>query len=447
MVWVAGQKLQGDKYTIEKPLGEGGFSITYLARNQNQQHVVIKTMNDRVQRRPDFAKFQQDFLNEALRLAKCTHPHIVRIEEMIQEGALCCMVMEYIAGEDLASRVMNRGAIPEAEALRYIQQIGEALSVVHGNGLLHRDVKPQNIMLRADRSEAVLIDFGTAREFTPNLNQTHTALMTNYFAPIEQYDERAPRGAYSDVYALAATLYVLLTGELPILAPVRAAGVPLEPPKQLNPHISDQVNQAILQGMAFQARERPQSVREWLELLGVKEALVSVNVEKKREKIANSSKQKGTIPWGDIAGFFLSSTLAGYLLTIYETPGLALSVAIAADLLAVSLAAGSFAAESSGCFPLLTFLGWAIAAITSLVWSVYLVWAATIPWGGIIVGIAIALVAAACILVTVLMTIGIGISATQRLLKSFSRLQTFLILLGTSWLGLGLGWLVRWLFW
>jgi serine/threonine-protein kinase len=184
-----------------------------------------------------------------------------------------------------------------------------------------------------------------------------------------------------------------------------------------------------------------------LELLGLKEALVSVNVEKKREKIANSSKQKRTIPWGDIAGFFLSSTLAGYLLTIYETPGLALSVAIAADLLAVSLAAGSFAAESSGCFPLLTFLGWAIAAITSLVWSVYLVWAATIPWGGIIVGIAIALVAAACILVTVLMTIGIGISATQRLLKSSSRLHTFLILLGTSWLGLGLGWLVRWLFW
>ncbi len=83
MVWVAGQKLQGNKYTIEKPLGEGGFSITYLARNQNEQHVVIKTLNDRVQRRPDFAKFQQDFLNEALRLAKCTHPHIVRIEELL----------------------------------------------------------------------------------------------------------------------------------------------------------------------------------------------------------------------------------------------------------------------------------------------------------------------------------------------------------------------------
>ncbi|MEW5856532.1 MAG: serine/threonine-protein kinase [Cyanobacteriota bacterium] len=268
MVWVAGQKLQGGKYTIEKELGEGGFGITYLAKDNNGQQVVIKTLNDAVQRRPDFAKFQQDFLNEALRLARCNHPHIVRIDEVINEGHLWCMVMEYIDGEDLANRVENQGALPEVEALRYIQQIGEALTVVHNNGLLHRDIKPHNIMLRSDKPEAVLIDFGIARKFTPNLTQTHTQFLVDGFAPIEEYDKRAKRGAYTDIYALAATLYVMLTGEVPTSAPVRAVSTPLESPKQINPTISQRVNQAILKGMELKAEKRPQSMQEWLELIG-----------------------------------------------------------------------------------------------------------------------------------------------------------------------------------
>jgi serine/threonine protein kinase len=266
MAWAVGQRLQGSKYTIEQELGEGGFGITYRARDNQGRIVVIKTLNDTVQRRPDFAKFQQDFLNEALRLARCSHPHIVRINEVIQEGQLWCIVMEYIDGEDLASRVENQGALPSAEALRYIQQIGEALTVVHHNGLLHRDIKPQNIMLRG-KSEAVLIDFGIAREFTPNLTQTHTQFLSNGFAPIEQYDKRAKRGAYTDVYALAATLYSLSTGEVPTIAPLRAIGTLLEPPKQINPTISDRINQAILRGMEIKPEDRPQSIQEWLKLL------------------------------------------------------------------------------------------------------------------------------------------------------------------------------------
>ena len=93
MAWESGNQLQSGKYTIDKELGEGGFGITYRATDNNKRYVVIKTLNDNVQRRPDFAKFQQDFLNEAIKLAICTHPHIVRIYEVIQEGALWCMVM------------------------------------------------------------------------------------------------------------------------------------------------------------------------------------------------------------------------------------------------------------------------------------------------------------------------------------------------------------------
>ena len=271
MTWVNGHKLQNGKYTIEKKLGDGGFGITYLARNPSGQRVVIKTLNDTVQNRPDFNELQQDFLNEALRLAKCTHPHIVKIHEVVQEGRLWCMVMEYIDGEDLANRVIKQGVLPEAEALRYSQQIGEALTVVHQQGLLHRDVKPQNIMLRPKKGgmEAILIDFGIAREFTPDLTQTHTEYRTEFFAPIEQYDRRAKRGAYTDVYALAATLYVILTGQLPEASPVRAAGTPLTPPKHHNSSISDNVNRGIIKGMALKAKDRPQSVAEWLKLLGL----------------------------------------------------------------------------------------------------------------------------------------------------------------------------------
>lgn len=267
MSWAIGQRLQSGKYTIEQELGQGGFGITYLARDNNGRQVTIKTLNDKVQRRSDFAKFQQDFLNEALRLARCSHPHIVRINEVIQEDALWGIVMEYIDGENLASRVENQGALTESEALCYIKQIGEALIVVHDNGLLHRDVKPQNIMLRSANSEAVLIDFGIAREFTPNMTQTHTQMIADGFAPMEQYDRRAKRGAYTDVYAISATLYSLLTGEVPSHTLLIAAGTPLEPPKRINPKISNRVNQAILKGMEVKAENRPQSVQEWLALL------------------------------------------------------------------------------------------------------------------------------------------------------------------------------------
>jgi|GEM_PF-2833732 len=272
MSWVAGQQLQGGKYTIERKLGTGGFGVTYLATTENQEQVVIKTLNETILEHPDFAKFEQDFQNEALRLGKCSHPHIVKIYEFFQEGSLPCLVLEYIDGEDLASWVTNRDIFSEVEALHYIQQIGEALAEVHGNGFLHRDLKPQNIMLRTGKSEAVLIDFGIAREFTPNLTQTHTQFVSDNYSPIEQYDRRAKRDVYTDIYSLAATLYAILTGELPMAAPVRAAGTPLEPPQQFNPHLSDKVNHAIVKGMALLPEERPQSVQEWFQLLGIESA-------------------------------------------------------------------------------------------------------------------------------------------------------------------------------
>lgn len=272
MVWHQGQLLYGGRYIIEKQLGEGGFGITYLARDKRRNWVVIKTLKPHLLGNSSINKFhdknKHDFRDEALRLALCRHPHIVQIENAFYEGNLPCIAMEYVGGEDLWQRVAGRGILSEAEALVYIRQIGAALTLIHDKGLLHRDVKPQNIMVRAGKQEAVLIDFGVAREFIPNLTQSWTQALTPGFAPIEQYAFQARWGEFTDVYALAATLYYLLTGQVPTSAPARAASIRLDSPKQFNANISNIVNRAIIKGMDFKAENRPQSVQDWLAMFG-----------------------------------------------------------------------------------------------------------------------------------------------------------------------------------
>ncbi|GAB4210641.1 MAG: hypothetical protein OHK0012_01410 [Synechococcales cyanobacterium] len=265
MGWSPSQTLQDGRYRLERTLGMGGFGITYLAwDNRRLERVVIKTLNAEVQADAEFPRYQRDFLNEALRLAKCQHPHIVQVHELIEEDGLWGMVMEYIPGQTLATLVQHEGALAEADALCYVQQIGAALMEVHAHGLLHRDVKPVNILVRPDRQQAVLIDFGLARDFAPNTLQQHTSYGTDGFAPIEQYNPMEKRGAFTDVYALAATLYVLVTGIVPLCASVRAVGRTLDPPRRLNPSLSPWLNDAILRGMALRPEDRPQTIADWL---------------------------------------------------------------------------------------------------------------------------------------------------------------------------------------
>jgi serine/threonine-protein kinase len=175
--------------------------------------------------------------------------------------------MEYIHGDTLESIVRVRKFLPEQEALGYIFQIGEALIEVHKQGLLHRDVKPENIIVRAGQHNVVLIDFDLADEFD---NPLTSRFKDKRFAPIELNSSTRPRGSYTDVYSLAATLYFLLTGELPASAMDRKDGTAsLIPPKIINTLISEPVNHAILKGMELQPDARPQTMEEWLNLLGL----------------------------------------------------------------------------------------------------------------------------------------------------------------------------------
>ncbi|MEH1808709.1 protein kinase domain-containing protein [Nostoc sp.] len=272
MAWNPGQELFGSRYIIERKLGEGGVGITYLAKNRRGELRVIKTLREQILNDPKWIphqdKLRHDFRDEALRLALCRHPHVVQVENVFDEGNLPCMAMEYIEGEDLGKLITEKGALPEAEALLYIRQIGEALILVHEKGLLHRDLKPSNIMMRAGKPEAVLIDFGLARQFISGGVLKHTENHTPGYAPPEQYAPIEQRGEYIDVYAFAATLYSLVTGQLPMPAPARLQNFTLQAPKELNGSVGDRVNEAIMKGMALNYKFRPQSVEEWLDLLG-----------------------------------------------------------------------------------------------------------------------------------------------------------------------------------
>ncbi|MEW5857707.1 MAG: protein kinase [Cyanobacteriota bacterium] len=264
---LVGKTLQSRKYTLDQELGRGGFGITFKATHHSLgQIVVIKTLNESLRTDPNFAEFQRKFQDEAKRLALCSHPNIVRVIDFFIEDGLPYIVMDYIAGQSLEAVVFPNNPLPEAIAINYIQQIGAALKVVHQNGLLHRDIKPQNIILRSNFQEVVLIDFGIAREFTPNSTKTHTSVVSAGYAPIEQYLDREKRSAATDVYGLAATLYALLTARVPTAAILRDRQ-PLPEPRELRPELSSAVNQTVMRGMAIELRNRPASVDEWLALL------------------------------------------------------------------------------------------------------------------------------------------------------------------------------------
>ena len=283
-----GTKLQGGMYSVGKVLGQGGFGITYLGGDiRSRRPVAIKELFPYGSTRrgnnvhpfgglpaSEYASTRARFLDEARILARFDHPGIVDVYGTFEENNTAYMVMELLRGETLGQLVEERGPLPEVEAIGYIRRVGEALLVVHEAGLLHRDLKPDNVMLTGD-DEIVLIDFGTARAFAAGKTGRMTTMVTPGYAPLEQYGQSARFGPFTDVYALAATLYHVLTGQMPAPATDRASGVDLVPPRTLNPAISEITSDAILWAMTMRVDQRPQNVREFLDALPSEDALTA----------------------------------------------------------------------------------------------------------------------------------------------------------------------------
>ncbi len=266
MKLIVGATLQGGKYRLDELLNQGGFGVTYRATHTLlHQAVVIKTLNASLHNQKDFDQLQERFITEARCLAKFQHANIVRVIDFFGEQGLPFIVMDYIPGQTLAE-LADRNPLSEPQAIHYIRQVGAALQLIHEQGLLHRDVKPENIILREGTDSVVLIDFGIARAFTPGVAETNTGLLSAGYAPIEQYLPRHSWTPATDIYALAATLYALLAGKPPVASALRDR-VPLEDLRQLNPQVSPGVQEAILRGMAMESSQRPQTIASWLALL------------------------------------------------------------------------------------------------------------------------------------------------------------------------------------
>ena len=290
-----GTTLQGGKYRIISTLGQGGFGITYLAenvmlqgkvaikefffkdycdRNDVTSHVTIPTSGNR----DTVLRFRQKFVKEARTIFRLSHPNIVRILDVFEENDTAYYVMEYIEGESLADMVKRRGAIPEAEALGYIRQAAHALNYIHSQNINHLDVKPGNLIRRSSDGRVLLIDFGVAKQYdatTAEGTTTTPVCISAGYSPAEQYLQKGVQSfsPQSDVYALAATLYKLLTGVTPPEAmEVMSEGLPADP--LLAKSISNPVRLAIAMAMKGR-RDRTQTVTDFLQSLtqaGAKDA-------------------------------------------------------------------------------------------------------------------------------------------------------------------------------
>lgn len=279
-----GTLLQGGKYRIERELGHGGFGITYEAehvmlgervaikeffvkdfcnRDERTARVTVGTQS----KKGLVDKLKKKFIDEARVLYHMQHPGIVHVSDVFEENGTAYFVMDYIDGPSLNGIVAQEGALPEARAVRYIRQVAEALKYVHDKNRLHLDIKPGNIMVNS-QDNAILIDFGASKQYDEVNGENTSTLVgkTPGYAPLEQMGNDVVKFMpATDIYALGATLYKLLTGITPISANLLAGGEELEP---LPKHISASTRKAITAAMNNYKTKRPQTVDAFLELLG-----------------------------------------------------------------------------------------------------------------------------------------------------------------------------------
>ena len=264
----AGYLLSG-RYSIQRSLGQGGFGITYLAYDTKLEiEVCVKELfvkgstvrmdGERLASQDlevgVFDGWRRRFLSEARSLARYDHANIVRVMDLFEGNGTAYMVMEYVRGMSLKQRLSAGGSMAEVDALAIMGSLLDAVELVHASGQLHRDIKPDNVLL-TDSGRVVLIDFGAARDFSEGGSDTHSVQLTPGYAPPEQYSTRARRGPFTDVYALGATMYFLLTGEKPLAATDRHLEE-LPSPRSLNGEVSEGVSEAVMRALALRPEDR-----------------------------------------------------------------------------------------------------------------------------------------------------------------------------------------------
>lgn len=254
-------QIVNNRYRIVNTLAQGGFGVVYRAWDMNLSHPCALKENLETSQ-----EAQEQFAREALFLSHLNHPNLPRvIDYFFVAGQGQYLVMDFVEGEDLQEKLEKAGGLlPEKQVLPWIHQVCDALAYMHRQNppIIHRDIKPANIKINSD-GKAMLVDFGISKAFSPGVKTAAAARAISMgFSPAEQYG-RGITDVRSDIYALGATVYALLTGRSPTASVDRLAGIPLPEPRSLNPNIHPALEAAILKAMAMNPDERYQSANEF----------------------------------------------------------------------------------------------------------------------------------------------------------------------------------------
>jgi serine/threonine protein kinase len=252
-------RLLQDRYLILKKLAQGGQSAVYLVADtlDHSTQYALKEMSESELSLADRKQALADFQREADMLRLLNHPALAKVYATFVEDSKHYMVMEYVAGRNLEEVLATAGKpLPEAQVVAWAIALCDVLGYLHRQvpPIIYRDLKPSNIIVQPDET-VKLIDFGIARFHQTGQSKDTVCLGTDGYAPIEQYSGRTePR---SDIYALGATMYQLLTNKVPAAAPTRVASVAsFVPPRQLNPALSAAVEVVILRAMEIHPTHR-----------------------------------------------------------------------------------------------------------------------------------------------------------------------------------------------
>ena len=305
-----GTRLIG-RYTIEGVLGQGGFGITYLGMDElHKKKVAIKeffpqgivTRNIEyedtvtvtlVGEKENYDKGKERFLKEAQTMAMFSKDKgIVKALDFFEINNTAYIVMEYLEGVTLKQYLRENKRIAAEDLVELLVPLIEALDEIHSQGLIHRDISPDNIMVLPD-GRIKLMDFGAARDYTEFGEKSLSIVLKPGYAPPEQYQTHGVQGPWTDIYALCATMYKCITGENPPDAIDRLVDDHLKKISTFGITVSPQIEEAIIKGMSVAAKDRYQNVGDFCEdLYGGYEERSVLGAEESQSQVENESAEQ-----------------------------------------------------------------------------------------------------------------------------------------------------------